>query len=81
MWITGFDKLMPESCRASWKLLPRPGARLSVTFGAPLSPAAVPETLAAWCDRNGPSRAGWSKWRRTRRCRRASPSRKLVQRP
>ena len=32
---------MPEGRRAPWKFLPRPGARLSVTFGAPLSPAAV----------------------------------------
>ncbi|KAH9036452.1 acyltransferase-domain-containing protein [Lactarius pseudohatsudake] len=41
MWITGFDKLMPEGRHAPWKYLPRPGARLSVTFGAPVSPAAV----------------------------------------
>ncbi|KAH8981220.1 acyltransferase-domain-containing protein [Lactarius hatsudake] len=41
MWITGFDRLMPEGRHAPWKYLPRPGARLSVTFGAPVSPAAV----------------------------------------
>ena len=37
----GFDKLMPEGRHAPWKYFPRPGARLSVTFGAPVSPAAV----------------------------------------
>jgi monolysocardiolipin acyltransferase len=44
---TGFDKLMPEGRRAPWKFLPRPGARLSVTFGAPLSPAAVRATMGS----------------------------------
>jgi len=38
---------MPEGRRAPWKYLPRPGARLSVTFGAPLAPAAVRATLGA----------------------------------
>jgi monolysocardiolipin acyltransferase len=32
---------MPEGRHAPWKYLPRPGARLSVTFGAPVSPAVV----------------------------------------
>lgn len=49
---------MPEGRRAPWKFLPRPGARLSVTFGAPLSPAVVRATMASaswtappsWCD-------------------------------
>jgi len=62
MWITGFDKLMPEGRRAPWKFLPRQGARLSVTFGTPLSPAVVRATMASasasasgtapapWCD-------------------------------
>jgi len=36
---------MPEGRRAPWKFLPRPGARLSVTFGAPLPAAAVRATL------------------------------------
>jgi len=47
MWLTGFDKLMPEGRRAPWKYLPRPGARLSVTFGAPLARASVRATLGA----------------------------------
>ncbi|KAI9439288.1 acyltransferase-domain-containing protein [Lactarius indigo] len=47
MWITGFDKLMPEGRNAPWKYLPRPGARLSVTFGAPVPPAAVHGALGA----------------------------------
>ncbi len=37
---------MPEGRRAPWKYLPRPGARLSVTFGAPLSPAVVRATIS-----------------------------------
>jgi monolysocardiolipin acyltransferase len=36
---------MPEGRRAPWKFLPRPGTRLSVTFGAPLPTAAVRATL------------------------------------
>jgi monolysocardiolipin acyltransferase len=53
---------MPEGRRAPWKFLPRQGARLSVTFGTPLSPAVVRATMASasasasgtapapWCD-------------------------------
>ncbi|KIK65593.1 hypothetical protein GYMLUDRAFT_362012 [Collybiopsis luxurians FD-317 M1] len=36
MWITGFDKLMPEGRAFPFKYFPRIGAPLSVTFGAPL---------------------------------------------
>lgn len=36
---------MPEGRHAPWKYLPRPGARLSVTFGMPVSPAAVYSAL------------------------------------
>jgi len=36
---------MPEGRRAPWKFFPRPGARLSVTFGAPLPTAAVGAAL------------------------------------
>jgi monolysocardiolipin acyltransferase len=38
---------MPEGRRAPWKYLPRQGARLSVTFGAPLSPAVVRATMVS----------------------------------
>jgi monolysocardiolipin acyltransferase len=38
---------MPEGRRAPWKFLPRQGARLSVTFGAPLLPAVVRATMAS----------------------------------
>ena len=49
---------MPEGRRAPWKFFPRPGARLTVTFGEPLSPAVVRATMASasgvapapWCD-------------------------------
>lgn len=36
---------MPEGRRAPWKFFPRPGARLSVTFGAPLPSAVVGAAL------------------------------------
>jgi len=36
MWLTGFDKLMPEGRAVPYKYLPRPGAQLSVTFGDPI---------------------------------------------
>ena len=36
---------MPEGRRAPWRLFPRPGASLSVTFGAPLPEASVRATL------------------------------------
>ncbi|KAH9994343.1 acyltransferase-domain-containing protein [Russula compacta] len=52
MWITGFDKIMPEGRRAPWKYFPRSGARVSVTFGEPLPPAAVRATLGMG-SRNG----------------------------
>ena len=32
---------MPEGRHAPWKYFPCPGSRLSVTFGTPVSPAAV----------------------------------------
>lgn len=36
MWITGFDTLMPEGRSFPYNFMPRIGARLSVTFGAPI---------------------------------------------
>jgi len=61
---------MPEGRRAPWKYLPRPGARLSVTFGAPLSPAVVRAAvseesasasgMALWRDDDRDGRAQWS---------------------
>ena len=36
---------MPEGRRAPWRFFPRPGASLSVTFGAPLSEPSVRATL------------------------------------
>ena len=38
---------MPEGRRAPWKFLPRQGARLSKTFGAPFSPVLVRATMAS----------------------------------
>jgi monolysocardiolipin acyltransferase len=36
MWLTGFEKLMPEGRAFPYKYFPRPGAQLNVTFGDPL---------------------------------------------
>ena len=47
---------MPEGRRAPWKFLPLPGARLSVTFGAPLSHAVVRATMAS---ASGMAQAPW----------------------
>ncbi|KAF5388002.1 hypothetical protein D9615_000099 [Tricholomella constricta] len=52
MWLTGFDKLMPEGRRFPYKYLPRPGAQLSVTFGNPLSTGEIQEARRSI--KNGP---------------------------
>ncbi|KAF8897207.1 acyltransferase-domain-containing protein, partial [Infundibulicybe gibba] len=36
MWLTGFEGLMPEGRAFPYKYLPRPGARLSISFGTPI---------------------------------------------
>lgn len=36
VWLTGFDKLMPEGRSFPYKYLPRLGTHVSVTFGQPL---------------------------------------------
>ncbi|KAI0740387.1 acyltransferase-domain-containing protein [Earliella scabrosa] len=46
MWLTGFDKLMPEGRPFPYKFLPRPGAALSVTFGKPVPAQDIQDTLA-----------------------------------
>ena len=38
MWLTGFDKLMPEGRAFPYKYLPRIGNHFSITFGEPLAP-------------------------------------------
>lgn len=45
MWLTGFDKLMPEGRTFPYKYLPRIGARLTVTFGDPISADEILEAL------------------------------------
>lgn len=45
MWITGFDKLMPEGRSSPFKYFPRLGTRLSVTFGNPLPADEVRNTI------------------------------------
>ncbi|KAL0949157.1 hypothetical protein HGRIS_009238 [Hohenbuehelia grisea] len=45
MWLSGFDQLMPEGRAFPYKYLPRPGARLSVTFGTPLPQDSIRHAL------------------------------------
>lgn len=45
MWLEGFDKMMPEGRSAPWKFLPRPGVKLSVTFGKPVDNGEIREVL------------------------------------
>ncbi|KIY45961.1 tafazzin-PC [Fistulina hepatica ATCC 64428] len=37
MWLTGFDRLMPEGRKFPFNFMPRFGQHLSVTFGEPIS--------------------------------------------
>ncbi|KAH9946605.1 acyltransferase-domain-containing protein [Amylocystis lapponica] len=53
MWLTGFDRLMPEHRAAPAKFFPRAGVALSVTFGRPVDPRAVRDALAAVVRRGG----------------------------
>ncbi|GLB33482.1 putative acyltransferase-domain-containing protein [Lyophyllum shimeji] len=45
IWLTGFDKLMPEGRPFPYKYLPRPGAQLSVTFGSPIPSEEIQRAL------------------------------------
>ncbi|KAK0534394.1 Lyso-phosphatidylcholine acyltransferase [Tilletia horrida] len=62
IWITGFDQIMPEP-RAKPRWLPRPGASVSITFGRPVSRAAMRDVLSAdsRCVGSVPSTAEMSK--------------------
>ncbi len=37
MWLTGFDKMMPEGRSFPYKYMPRLGTHISITFGDPLN--------------------------------------------
>lgn len=45
MWLSGFDKLMPEDRPSPYKFFPRRGANLSITFGKPIDDDNVKATL------------------------------------
>lgn len=47
MWITGFNRLMPEGRPFPYKYLPRTGQHLSVTFGAPISERLLKEKIVS----------------------------------
>jgi len=59
MWISGFDKLMPEGRAFPYKYLPRIGARLTVTFGKPVPHHELKEALSLKMPskRNGATKA------------------------
>ncbi|KAF9008798.1 acyltransferase-domain-containing protein [Cyathus striatus] len=46
MWLTGFDRLMPEGRSFHYKYLPRMGAQLSITFGDPIPPHTLLDALS-----------------------------------
>ncbi|KAF8076060.1 acyltransferase-domain-containing protein [Lyophyllum atratum] len=48
VWLTGFDKLMPEGRPFPYKYFPCPGARLSVTFGSPIPAEDIQQALGAF---------------------------------
>ncbi|KAI1789890.1 acyltransferase-domain-containing protein [Ganoderma leucocontextum] len=63
MWLTGFDKLMPEGRSFPYKFLPRAGAALSVTFGQPVPTQEIQDALATTVEKNSvleapPDRSG-----------------------
>ncbi|PPR02492.1 hypothetical protein CVT24_002041 [Panaeolus cyanescens] len=45
MWISGFDRLMPEGRPFPYKYLPHMGVDLSVTFGEPIDPELLKRAL------------------------------------
>jgi monolysocardiolipin acyltransferase len=45
VWITGFNKLMPEGRPFPYKYIPKIGQHLSVTFGKPISREVLEENL------------------------------------
>ncbi len=46
MWITGFDELMPEGRPFPYKYIPRMGARLTVSFGQPISAEEIKQSIS-----------------------------------
>ncbi|KAJ6627509.1 acyltransferase-domain-containing protein [Mycena sp. CBHHK59/15] len=50
MWLSGFDRLMPEGRSFPYNYLPRPGQHLSVTFGEPLDTGELQKALQALQD-------------------------------
>ncbi|KAG2013359.1 tafazzin-PC [Coprinopsis cinerea AmutBmut pab1-1] len=57
MWLSGYDKLMPEGRPFPRKYLPRLGVRLSVTFGEPIPPELLSQAInhSAPDDKGAPS--------------------------
>lgn len=47
MWLTGFDKLMPEHRSSPYKYFPRLGIQLGVAFGDPISVEEIAAALSA----------------------------------
>jgi len=50
IWITGFDKLMPEGRPFPWKYIPRVPAQLSINFGEPIRIDKIQQVLATPLD-------------------------------
>lgn len=45
MWLTGFEKVMPEGRPFPYKYMPRFGTHISITFGDPLDTSDIQEAL------------------------------------
>ncbi|KAI0357101.1 acyltransferase-domain-containing protein [Trametes cingulata] len=60
MWLTGFDKLMPEGRPFPYNFIPKPGADLSVTFGEPVPAKDIQDALASLVRDKRLPEAPWS---------------------
>ena len=47
MWLTGFEKVMPEGRPFPYKYMPRFGTHTSITFGDPLDTNDIQDTLGS----------------------------------
>jgi len=55
MWLTGFDKLMPEHRPVPYKFLPKMGVQLGVAFGDPIPPDKIIDALKVLHSQKGSS--------------------------
>ncbi|KAG2336666.1 hypothetical protein BDR05DRAFT_942133 [Suillus weaverae] len=66
MWLTGFDKLMPEHRSSPYKYFPRLGIQLGVAFGDPISVEEIAAALSAHSHAGERFAPGWDAMERKR---------------